>query len=366
MIFDCTDSRPAKPEANNKTNTPRDTKKTSQMHPLLVQAIQIENQQEYGDDVFPHVLQCKDEEPNLSQTVAWVQSHASELLAKATQSGAVLLRDFPVASAEDFDALVNALDLPNFPYQKSLSNAVRINRTERVFSANEAPPEVQIFFHHEMAQTPLYPRWIFFSCEVAADEGGATPLCRSDILFQKLEAICPQFIDSCMQKGLRYTNVMPSDNDANSGMGRSWKSTLGVDSKEDAEARLRTLQYTWDWIKGDCLKATTPALPAVVTLKDGRRVFFNQLIAAFCGWKDSRNDPSKAICHGDGTPLDIEAVKVAIGLAEEIAFDLNWEVGDVVIVDNMVTMHARRSFHGTRKVIASLASMEENTFQINQ
>ena len=112
----------------------------------------------------------------------------------------------------------------------------------------------------------------------------------------------------------------------------------------------------------DCLKATTPALPAVVQLEDGRRVFFNQLIAAFCGWKDTRNDPSKAICHGDGTPLDTEAVEKAVELSNQLAFDLQWQAGDVVIVDNMVTMHARRSFVGTRKVLASLARIESNTF----
>ena len=97
-------------------------------------------------------------------------------------------------------------------------------------------------------------------------------------------------------------------------------------------------------------------------LEDGRRVFFNQLIAAFCGWKDTRNDPSKAICHGDGTPLDTEAVKKAVELSNQLAFDLKWHAGDVVIVDNMVTMHARRSFVGTRKVLASLARIESNTF----
>jgi hypothetical protein len=156
---------------------------------------------------------------------------------------------------------------------------------------------------------------------------------------------------------------MPSDNDAKSGMGRSWRSTLGVDSVEAAENRLRELGYSWQWLDDGCLRATTPPLPAVVKLDDGRRVFFNQLIAAFRGWKDERNDPSNAIRHGDGTPLDAEAVGVAIDLAEQLAFDLAWQVGDVVLVDNMIAMHARRPFVGTRKVVASLAQMETNVFQ---
>ena len=280
----------------------------------------------------------------------------------ATHLGAVLLRDFPVRDAEDFDGVVDSLGLTNFPYEKSLSNAVRVNRTPRVFSANEAPAEVQIFFHHEMAQTPIYPRWIFFSCEIPAEQGGATPLCRSDVLLQRLAMVHPDFVQACDERGLRYTNVMPPDNDAASGMGRSWRSTLGVESVDAAESRLAELGYSWQWLDDGCLRATTPSLPAIATLDDGRRVFFNQLIAAFKGWKDERNDPSKAICHGDGSPLDKAAVSTAVDLSEELAFDLAWQAGDVAIVDNMVVMHARRPFQGTRKVLASLAQMETNVF----
>ena len=49
---------------------------------------------------------------------------------------------------------------------------MRINRTELVFTANEAPPDVSIFLHHEMAQTPLFPSTLFFFCEHAPDENG--------------------------------------------------------------------------------------------------------------------------------------------------------------------------------------------------
>jgi hypothetical protein len=99
-------------------------------------------------------------------------------------------------------------------------------------------------------------------------------------------------------------------------------------------------------------------LPAVRRLSDGRRTFFNQLIAAFQGWKDARNDPSKAITFGDGASLDRDAVNVATELAEELAFNVLWQKGDVALVDNFVTMHGRRTFSGTRKVLASLIACD--------
>ena len=69
---------------------------------------------------------------------------------------------------------------------------------------------------------------------------------------------------------------------------------------------MRELGYSWQWQDNGDLRATTPVLPAVRDLGDGRSSFFNQLIAAFKGWKDTRNDPSKAITFGDDYNFVIE------------------------------------------------------------
>ena len=95
----------------------------------------------------------------------------------------------------------------------------------------------------------------------------------------------------------------------------------------------------------------------------GRRsAFFNQLIAAFKGWKDSRNDPSNSIRHGDDSPLDTTSVQTAIEIAYEISYDLAWQNGDVALVDNLMVMHGRRPFTGSRCVLASLAAAETHGY----
>ena len=292
----------------------------------------------------------------LGRAADWIAGQRDALLAAASEHGAILFRGFPLRTAEDFDRFVAAFGLPNFPYDESLSNAVRVNRTARVFTANEAPPSVTIYLHHEMAQTPIYPSRLFFFCEQAAAEGGATPLCRSDVLWQRLTEACPDFARDCRHKGLVYSNVMPSQSDPTSGMGRSWQSTLRAATPAEAERRLAGLGYSWQWQDDGSLRATTPVLPAVRELGDGRASFFNQLIAAYQGWKDTRNDPSKAIVFGDGTPLDREAVTTAARLADELSYDVPWQAGDVALVDNFVTMHGRRTFRGTRRVLASLVA----------
>jgi hypothetical protein len=328
---------------------------------LSIEPATIAGQQTEYDHAFPLALICRTEGTSLAAVTDWVVARRDDLLHKAEQHGAMLFRGLPLNSPDDCDAFVAAFGLTNFPYIESLSNAVRVNFTERIFSANEAPPDVTIYFHHEMAQTPIYPAKLFFFCQQPAEQGGETPLCRSDVLFEQLAERCPRFARDCEEKGLRYSNVMPAENDPKSGMGRSWKSTLRAETREEAEARLREIEYDWEWLPGDCLRATTPVLPAVRDLGDGRKSFFNQLIAAFQGWKDERNDPSKSIRFGDGSPLDRDAVIIATELAYELAFDMPWQRGDAVLVDNFVTMHGRRTFRGTRKVLASLADPHKRT-----
>lgn len=329
---------------------------------LSVSAVAVPGQQTVYGQAFPLVLACDGARATLEGSIAWIETCRESLKARAAEHGVILFRGFPLRSAADFDAVVGAFDLPNFPYSKSLSNAVRVNWTERVFSANEAPANVTIYLHHEMAQTPMFPAQLFFFCETAAAAGGQTPICRSDLLFERLQKQHPQFTRDCEQKGLQYTNVMPGENDAQSGMGRSWQSTLAATTAEEAEARLAALGYSWRWLDDGCLQATTPVLPAVRQLASGRKAFFNQLIAAFQGWKDARNDPSKAIRFGDGMPLDRVATTAAAEIAEELTFDVPWQSGDFALVDNTLAMHGRRTFQGTRKVLASLASAQSQSF----
>ena len=312
----------------------------------------LPGQHEYDGQAFPLGIDVATE--SLDEACAWATGAAPELSRLAGEHGAVLVRGLPLAKPEEFDAVVSALGYPNFSYADSLSNAYRINHTPRVFSANEAPAEVTIFLHHEMAQTPFYPSKLIFFCQVAAEEGGATPVCRSDILWERLKAEHGMFAADCETKGLRYTNVMPVEADTESGMGRSWQSTLSVDSRKAAEVRLAKLGYTWEWQANGDLSVTTPVLPAVRRLTNGRSSFFNQLIAAFKGWKDTRNDPARAIHFGDGSPLTPVDVAAASAIADELTFDIPWQPGDIALVDNFVAMHGRRTFKGTRKVLASL------------
>ena len=88
----------------------------------------------------------------------------------------------------------------------------------------------------------------------------------------------------------------------------------------------------------------------------GVKFFFNQLIAAFRGWQDARNVGEKSICFGDYSAISNDDMAVVIRLSDLLTFDIPWQTGDVVLVDNFLAMHGRRPFEGQRRVLASLVA----------
>ncbi|MCS5593276.1 MAG: TauD/TfdA family dioxygenase, partial [Porticoccaceae bacterium] len=64
----------------------------------------------------------------------------------------------------------------------------------------------------------------------------------------------------------------------------------------------------------------------------------------------------KSICFGDNSSISNDDMALVIRLSDLLTFDIPWQTGDVVLVDNFVTMHGRRPFEGQRRVLASLVA----------
>ena len=295
---------------------------------------------------------------NITATQAWLIENKKSIELKLNEHGAILFKDLPIVTAEDFDQFVSTFNYDTFTYEESLSNAVRINKTNKVFTANEAPKEVEIFLHHEMAQTPTYPKKIFFFCRSAANKGGETPLCRSDDLYEALLREDKNLIDRFEDLGVIYTSIMTSEDEFMSGQGRSWQRTLGVTSRDEAEIKLANLGYSWDWIEENNLSVTTRTFKAIKELAEGKKSFFNQVIAASLGWiKNSKNQVSP-VRFGNGDEIEQSHIELITDLAESLTLLRSWQDNDILIIDNYRVMHGRKPFSGqkNREVLVSLTS----------
>jgi hypothetical protein len=59
---------------------------------------------------------------------------------------------------------------------------------------------------------------------------------------------------------------------------------------------------------GNC-KVISKVLQAVRVSSNGNKVFFNQILAAYTGWVDSRNEYGKSVVFGDDSSLPKEIIE---------------------------------------------------------
>lgn len=100
----------------------------------------------------------------------------------------------------------------------------------------------------------------------------------------------------------------------------------------------------------------TPRLPAICDFVDGTEVFFNQLVAAAAGWRDTADESEARLVFGDDTLIDPSDLKLMIDVCYDCVHDVEWQQGDVALIDNLKVMHGRRPYRGKRSVLAALCS----------
>ncbi|VEU38836.1 unnamed protein product [Pseudo-nitzschia multistriata] len=329
----------------------------------------------------------------------FVRNHRTAIDQMLEERGAVLFRGFPLETPDDFNAFVEAFDgYTDLSYEKSMSFAVRTKLAHRICTTNEGKSG-GLVFHHEQAQTPLWPSHVFFCCQLPArpGDGGETGIVSSPLVYDELRRRHPGFCSKLEAEGVRYTVFAGPRQDPSKGAGRSWKSFFHASTREECERKMGLGGWTWEWgvgpsnasasVGSDFLKCTTPVLEAVKKVgNSGRKCFFNQLIATTAnalefgrkggGDQTHRNgyDPlvdvptqegiDECVRFGNGDPVSLEVLLEAKEICEELAIDVRWQKGDVVLLSNYLMMHARRPWkgpEGTRKLLASLVQEEHCT-----
>jgi alpha-ketoglutarate-dependent taurine dioxygenase len=148
-------------------------------------------------------------------------------------------------------------------------------------------------------------------------------------------------------------------------MDLSWQDVFQTNDKSKVELFCRENALHFEWLSNDTLR-TEQICPGVATHPlTGEVVFFNQahlfhpsslgaameqdLIDLFGASKLPRN--ARYGDDGEIATEDLDAIRAAFN-AE--AVNIEWQAGDVVVLDNMIMAHGRRPFSGDRRILASL------------
>jgi len=318
-------------------------------------SISIPEQKIFDEKPFPLVLspENKDFDASAQESFSWVAENKEVLIDLLTTHGAILFRNFPTKTLYHFNDFSLSFGFEPLPYIGGA--APRSNIHGVVHTTNESPPERLVPFHHEMAQVPVYPKKLFFYCEVPPKEGGETPICLSNQVYLRLVDSRKEFIDQLEAKGVKYTRVIPQEDDPSSAIGRGWQSTFLTTDRAVAEERAKTLGVDLEWLPGGLLKTVSGNIPAI--REDPRikqKTFFNSIVAAYIGWRDSRNTPETAVTFSDGTPFNPKDIEETQKIMKEVSVAFKWEQGDILFIDNALVLHSRNCFTPPRSILAAL------------
>ena len=318
---------------------------------MSIQISKLAEQKQVDGLDFPLLITPPSDEVSATEasSLQWISDNREELHQLLIKHGAVLFRGFPVDSSDAFERMLDHTNYENMPYIGGAAPRTQVTAS-RIVTANESPATEKIPFHHEMAQVPTPPGYIFFYCDIPSPVGGATSILHSAEICDTFFELNPEFAAKVEEQGVRYIRVMPEITDAASAIGRSWKDTFQVETREQAEEA------------GAVRKSHSPftaVLPAVRLDKEtDRKVFFNSLAAVYTGWNDSRNKGETAVLTANGEYLDADVMARLVEAMDEKCVNFKWEKGDVLWINNHTVLHARQPFEGDRRILASIAFKE--------
>lgn len=271
-------------------------------------------------------------------------------------SGAVVFRGFRITPSS-LDGTLDRI-LPNrLAYVHG--NSPRSHVGDRIYTSTEYPADQTISMHNELSYSAKWPSRLAFYCETAPGSGGATPVVPGDAW---LEALSPE-LRAAFADGVRYTQNLHDGH----GFGKSWQETFETSDRGEVERHLAGMDgTTWEWKRDGGLRIAQMR-PAVISHPvTGTEVWFNQAdqwhhaalggdtAAALARIMPEEDLPQHVTC-ADGSPIAPEHVLEIRDRGLEIAVDVDWQAGDLMVIDNVLVAHGRRPYSGQRRVLVAMS-----------
>ncbi len=287
----------------------------------------------------------------------WARDNRARIDGWLGRHAAILFRGFALPTPQAFESFAEAME-PTGLFG-SYGDLPKKEGGINTYRSTPYPERQMILYHNESSHLDRWPRKQWFFAEQVAPVGGCTPIvdCRA-----MLRALPADLVETLERRGLLYVRTFTPRLDVD------WRDFFKTDDRAAVEARCAAGGIDCRWLDADTLQTRTHG-PAVIRHPlTGERSFFNQvqLHHPVCLEPDVRDDLlemvgidrlPRNVLFGDGEPIP-DAVMAQIGAAYEgCAVRFQWQKGDAVMVDNMLTAHARDPFEGPRRIVVAMGAM---------
>ena len=211
--------------------------------------------------------------------------------------------------------------------------------------------------HHELSYA-LEPPWLMlFACLVAPTGGGETPVADSP---KVLNALPADLVERFERTGWLLIRNYNED------IGASIAEAFGTDDRRAVESYCRANAIQFEWQPNGGLRTWQRRSAVVRHPRTGQRCWFNQIaflnewtmdpeVREYLGDLYGEDGLPFNTRFGNGDPVGADVIQLINEVYEKNTARERWEAGDLMLVDNVRTAHARESFEGPREVLVAMA-----------
>lgn len=319
---------------------------------------------------LPLVIEPTDKAINFPEFLRLLQEKNAFFREELLKNGALLFRNFPLTSADDFSDSIEALGLGK-PLDYIGGDSPRNKIKGGVYTSTEAPPSIMIPLHNELSFIKNYPKHIYFYCHVAPEKKGETTLADARRVYHSMNEGVKQRLEHKQLKYVsHYYQKSPLMDLINKWQRshKSWIEVLETSSKEEAERKCRENEFGFQWLKNNWLEISQ-VRPAFLTHpENNEKVWFNQAhlydfnprLLGFWRYLGAqlvymrKHMRLHEVFYADGSPIPRKDLYHILDVLQSNTIYFPWQKGDFLVLDNVLTMHGRATFTGKRKIFAAM------------
>ncbi len=308
--------------------------------------------------------------------IDWALNNQSDLAKAIDELGAIVFSDFNLKKKSFSEAFEAITGLPPQVYK---GDTPRPEVKAKIYESTVVKDSSVIPLHQEISGGARkdMPKYIAFFCDTPPAEGtGQTQVGDAKRISQKVRALMPCLWSQLLTKTLTYTATYLPENSWHTRWIR-WlnpshatiKQRFDTENREEVEEKCRREGLTYVW-KGKSITVSRKGIPGVIDYKGEilccNQVYLDKLNPKLCGgWINyilarillypTRSSMQFDIKFDDGTPISRQDAGALLTIVQQHREGRNWKKGDLMILNNVTTLHAKTPHAGPRKILVAMS-----------